>query len=93
MSTMTNRPSSSSAGASAPQGKKLLDVYREALRVRHYSYRTEETYISWVRQYILFHDKRHPRDMGVAEINAFITYLVNEKNIAASTHTCPSGRC
>lgn len=67
------------------QGKKLLDLYRESLRVRHYSYRTEVTYISWVRQFILFHKKRHPREMGVDEINAFITYLANEKNVAAST--------
>jgi len=67
------------------QGKKLLDLYRESLRVRHYSYRTEETYISWVRQFILFHKKRHPREMGVDEINAFITHLANEKNVAAST--------
>jgi integron integrase len=67
------------------QGKKLLDLYRESLRVRHYSHRTEVTYISWVRQFILFHKKRHPREMGVDEINAFITYLANEKNIAAST--------
>jgi site-specific recombinase XerD len=43
------------------------------------------TYISWVRQFILFHKKRHPREMGVDEINAFITYLANEKNVAAST--------
>jgi integron integrase len=67
------------------QGKKLLDLYRESLRVRHYSHRTEVTYISWVRQFILFHKKRHPREMGVDEINAFITYLANEKNVAAST--------
>ena len=65
--------------------KKLLDLYREALRVRHYSLRTEGTYISWARQFILFHGKRHPREMGEAEINAFITYLANEKNVAAST--------
>ena len=64
---------------------KLLDRVREQLRLKHYSYRTEVTYISWVRQYILFHKKRHPREMGVNEINAFITYLVNEKHIAAST--------
>jgi integron integrase len=70
---------------SSPKGKKLLDLYREALRVRHYSYRTEVTYISWVRQFILFHKKRHPREMGVDEINTYITYLANEKNIAAST--------
>jgi len=67
------------------QGKKLLDQYRDAMRVRHYSQRTEETYISWVRQFIIYHKKRHPREMGVEEINAFITHLVNQRNIAAST--------
>jgi integron integrase len=69
----------------APQGKKLLDVYREALRNRHYSLRTEQTYISWVRQFILYHKKRHPRDMGTAEINDFITHLVNQRIVSAST--------
>jgi hypothetical protein len=72
------------------QGKKLLDQYRDAMRVRHYSYRTEVTYISWVRQFILYHKKRHPREMGVDEINTFITYLANEKTVAASTHTVPA---
>ena len=67
------------------RGKKLLDQYSEALRNRHYSLRTEKTYISWVRQYILYHHKRHPREMGVAEINDFITYLVNQKAVSAST--------
>jgi integron integrase len=75
-----NTPSSSS-----PQDKKLLDQYREALRTKHYSHRTEETYLAWVRQYILYHHKRHPREMGVAEINQFITHLAVEKNFAAST--------
>jgi len=69
----------------AGKGKKLLEQYREALRSRHYSLRTETTYISWARQYILYHHKRHPREMGVAEINDFITYLANQKSIAAST--------
>ena len=68
-----------------PQARKLLDQYSDALRTRHYSLRTEQTYISWVRQYILYHKKRHPRDMGVAEINEFITYLANQKTVAAST--------
>jgi integron integrase len=67
------------------QRKKLLDRYRDAMRVRHYSHRTEVTYISWVRQYILFHKKRHPREMGAEEINAFVTHLVNKRNVAAST--------
>jgi len=74
---------------SSPGGKKLLDQYREVLRNRHYSLRTEQTYISWVRQYILYHQKRHPREMSVPEINDFITHLVNKKNVSASTHTAP----
>jgi len=69
----------------AGKGKKLLDQYSEALRNRHYSLRTEKTYLSWVRQYILHHHKRHPREMGVAEINDFITSLVNQKTVSAST--------
>jgi integron integrase len=69
----------------APQGKKLLDQYSEFLRTRHYSLRTEKTYVGWVRQYIFFHKKRHPREMGVAEINEFISSLANQKAVAAST--------
>jgi integron integrase len=84
MST-TSQSAYSSKNSSSKKGKKLLDQYRDALRVRHYSYRTEETYTSWVRQYILYHGKRHPREMGVKEINAFVTHLVNHRNIAAST--------
>jgi integron integrase len=79
------RPESPSKGTSSPQGKKLLDQYSESLRNRHYSLRTEQTYVSWVRQYILFHNKRHPRDMGVAEINEFISFLANQRTVAAST--------
>lgn len=86
-------PATTQTVPASPKGKKLLDQYSEALRNRHYSARTEKTYISWVRQYIFFHNpglkpanfKRHPKDMGVAEINDFITYLVNQKTIAAST--------
>ena len=81
----TPKPTSLQSIPPAAQGKKLLDQYSESLRNRHYSLRTEKTYISWVRQYILHHDKRHPREMGVTEINAFITYLVNRKTISAST--------
>lgn len=75
------------------KSKKLLEQFKEALRNRHYSARTEKTYITWVRQFIRHHnpniDKgqvvRHPRDMGISEINEFITHLVNQKNVAAST--------
>lgn len=68
-----------------PQPKKLLDRYSEALRNLHYSLRTEKTYITWVRQYILYHNKRHPTEMGVIEINDFVTHLVNQKSVSAST--------
>ena len=65
--------------------RKLLDQVRDAIRTKHYSIRTEEAYVNWIRRYILFHDKRHPKDMGSAEITAFLTYLAVEQNVAAST--------
>ena len=64
---------------------RLLDRVREAIRVRHYSLRTEEVYLQWVRRYILFHGKRHPDDMGEAEVAAFLSYLAMERNVAAAT--------
>lgn len=64
---------------------RLLDQVRDAIRVRHYSRRTEDTYVHWVRRFILFHAKRHPREMGEREITAFLTYLAVRKNVAAST--------
>jgi len=65
--------------------KKLLDLYREQIRLRQYSHRTEETYVKWVREYILYHNKRHPKEMGAPEIQAFITHLVVERKASAST--------
>ena len=53
-----------------PPPKKLLDVVREAIRLKHYSYRTEQTYIDWIERYLRFHNKRSPREMGVPEIQA-----------------------
>jgi len=67
------------------QGKKILDLLRDQIRLKQYSPRTEKTYIQWVRDYILFHKKRHPREMGVPEINQFITHLVVERKASAST--------
>jgi integron integrase len=64
---------------------RLLDRLRAALRARHYSLRTEEAYVAWVRRYVLFHGKRHPGEMGEAEINAFLTDLAVKKKVAAST--------
>jgi len=65
--------------------KKLLDQVRDAIRLKHYSYRTEQTYVGWIRRYILFHNKRHPKDMGAPEVEAFLTHLAVEGNVAAST--------
>jgi hypothetical protein len=69
----------------APQPPKLLDQVRDRLRLKHYSIRTETQYVQWIRRFILFHDKRHPRDMGVAELEAFLTHLAVEGRVAAST--------
>jgi len=64
---------------------KLLDQVRERIRVKNYSYRTEQSYVGWVRRYILFHNKTHPQEMGVAEVEAFLTHLAVNLNVAAST--------
>jgi len=61
--------------ATEPRPKKLLDQVSEAIRRKHYSPRTEETYLHWIRRFILFHGKRHPKDMGAAEVEAFLTHL------------------
>lgn len=58
---------------------------REALRVRHYSLRTEQSYLQWAKRFIYFHDKRHPREMGAPEVEAFLTWLAVEGRVAAST--------
>ena len=65
--------------------KKLLDQVSEALRTKHYAYRTEKTYVDWIKRYIIFHKKRHPKDMGVNEIREFIAYLATERKVATST--------
>jgi integron integrase len=68
-----------------PPPRKLLDQVSDAIRIKHYSYRTEQTYKDWIKRYILFHNKRHPKDMGAEEIQAFITHLAVEKKVSAST--------
>lgn len=64
---------------------KLLDRVRECIRARQYSIRTENSYVDWARRFILFHGKRHPKEMGVSEVEAFLTHLAVERNVAAST--------
>lgn len=65
--------------------KKLLDQVHDRMRLKHYSPRTEQAYVDWIRRFILFHDKRHPQVMGVPEIEAFLTHLAVERRVAAST--------
>ena len=64
---------------------KLLDKVRHVIRKKHYSIRTEQAYADWIKRFILFHGKRHPKDMGEAEISQYISYLAVKKNVAAST--------
>jgi len=68
-----------------PKPKKLLDQLRDAIRLKHYSYSTEKTYVHWAKRYILFHNKRHPAEMGAVEIESFLTHLAKEGNVSAST--------
>jgi integron integrase len=64
---------------------RLLDRVRAAVRTRHYSRRTEETYVGWTKRFILFHRKRHPAGMGSEEVNAFLSHLAVDGNVSAST--------
>jgi len=65
--------------------RKLIDRFREAIRARHYSRRTEKTYWYWIRYYVFFHEKRHPAQMGAAEVSAFLSWLATDRDVAAAT--------
>jgi len=64
---------------------KLLDQLRDRIRLKHYSRRTEDVYLDWAKRYILYHNKRHPQEMGKKEIEEFLTFLATERNVAAAT--------
>ena len=64
---------------------KLVDQVHNAIRVKHYSLRTEEAYWHWIKKFILFHNKRHPNEMAEAEVSQFLSYLANDRNVTAST--------
>ena len=64
---------------------KLLDRVREAIRVRQYSRRTEEAYVTWIRRFILFHGKRHPSGLGAPEVAAFVSSVATERDVSPST--------
>jgi len=68
-----------------PGKPKLLDQVRDTIRLKHYSLRTEQAYSDWIRRFILFHNKRHPRDMSEQEVSQFLTHLARDANVAAST--------
>ena len=68
------------------QSTRLLDQLREQIRYLHYSLRTEEAYVYWVKKFVRFHGLKHPRDMGQAEVEAFLTYLATQRKVSVSTH-------
>ncbi len=68
-----------------PSSSPFLDQVRGAIRVRHYSIRTEQAYIAWIKQFILYHGKRHPAELGDRDISDFLTYLTQQRHVAAAT--------
>jgi integron integrase len=66
---------------------RLLDVVRHEIRLRHYSIRTEAVYVDWIRRFILFNDKRHPRELGAEAVSAFLTHLAVDRNVSPSTQS------
>jgi hypothetical protein len=73
------------------QGPKLLDQVRAKIRLRHYSMRTEQAYMDWIKRFILHFGKKHPRDMGAAEVEQFLPHLAVNSRVAASTQN--QARC
>lgn len=78
-------PAAVQATASNPPEKKLQERVREYMKTHHYSYRTEETYWAWIKRYILFHGKRHPKEMGAPEIKRYLTHLALVQKVSART--------
>ena len=68
-----------------PQSPRLLEQVRQRIRAKHYSYRTEKTYLHWIRRFIIFHDRCHPCDLGGPEVERFLTSLAVDRKVAAST--------
>jgi integron integrase len=68
-----------------PQAPRLLDEVRKAIRLRHFSFRTEKAYVDWIRRYVVFHGKRHPKLMGGEEVQRFLSHLAQDRNVSAAT--------
>ena len=75
------------SGPAESPPKRLIEQVRDVIRRRHYSLRTEDTYVHWIRRFIYFHDKRHPAHMGAPEVTAFLNYLAREREVAAATQS------
>ncbi|MDE2402809.1 MAG: integron integrase [Burkholderiales bacterium] len=80
------QPGNSTAPLPPLKATRLLDQVRERVRYLHYSIRTEDAYVYWVHGFIMFHGRKHPRDLGAAEVEAYLSHLANERRVAASTH-------
>lgn len=78
-------PATAVLSLASPQPPRLLRRVREQIRVRHYSLRTETAYVNWIKRFILFHGKRHPQELGPAEVSAFLSSLAVDRNVSAST--------
>ncbi len=68
-----------------PPAQRLLDQVREKIRLKYYSYRTEQQYVGWIRRFILFHGKQHPRDLGAQHVESFLSHLAIKRSVAAAT--------
>jgi hypothetical protein len=68
-----------------PEARGLYEVSREKMRTRHFAYRTEQAYLYWIRRYVNFHRRKHPREMGSAEVEAFLPHLAVDEHVSAST--------
>ena len=82
----THLTSTTTVATAGPRALRLLDALRERLRYLHYSLRTEEAYVYWVRNFVRWFGLRHPRELGVVEVQAFLSMLANERRVAAATH-------
>ena len=80
-----SQPAPTASPPSSAAKPKLLDQVRQAIHMRHYSYRTEKAYVHWIKRFIFFHNKRHPAEMGEAEIGRFLSALATDSRVSAST--------
>ena len=70
-----------------PPARRLIDEVRKAIRLRHYSYRTEKAYVDWIWRFVVFHGRQHPKLLGGAEVEKFLSHLAQERNVSAATQS------